>query len=142
MSEYLEPLDEESRELAEAAAKDFHWLTSREGLTPICLMETRRLVHTISMIWNHRMPEVCHTHEFKRYRFGPEYTEAYLKTAVIAMLREAYSREDRQPWMDQRLEFMRQWLLSLTWVDCEEFSRPFFDLTHWPLAYPQPTEKV
>lgn len=89
----------------------FRWIDRERKLWAPADMETRHLFHTVSMIWNHGMPEDAATHDYNRYHFDPEiYTSAYFRTAVMMMLPELAKRDDMLPAWLARLRFMKAYL--------------------------------
>lgn len=77
-------------------------------------MKTSHLFHTVSMIWNHVMPEDARTHNYRRYEFGPFYTKAYLKISAYKLMMELFRRTDRTAAMDQRLQHMHRYLQGVS----------------------------
>lgn len=75
-------------------------------------MATGHLFNTISMIWNHSMPEQVRTHNYIRYQFGSFYTLDYMMQAVRVMLPILLRRPDLSPFQRSRLLYMHNCLIK------------------------------
>jgi hypothetical protein len=93
-------------------AAGFRWRDRQGRFNEPREMATRHLFHTISMIWNHVMPEDAATHEFRRYQFSAFYTPAYMKNAVRVMLAELLTRSDLTGSQRERLNWMRAYVTA------------------------------
>lgn len=94
-----------------ARLKDWRWRTQDGLMLRPCIMATRHLHHTLVMIWHHTMPEAARVRPYyRRYSFGPFYTETYMRQAVQVMASELSARTDMEPkWLDE-LRRMREYL--------------------------------
>jgi hypothetical protein len=95
-----------------AVATGFRWRDRQGQFHEPRDMETRHLFHTVSMIWNHVMPDDAATHEFRRYQFSPFYTASYMQRAVRALLAELLTRTDLTGAQRQRLSWMRAYITA------------------------------
>lgn len=80
-------------------------------------MQTRHLFFTLRMIWNHSMPKEWEIgYEPRRYKFGPEYHEGYMRQAVAQIGLELTTRDDiEEDWqfeLDQMARFLFQGRLA------------------------------
>jgi hypothetical protein len=63
------------------------------------------------MIWNHAMPAHMEVgRNVRRYVFGPFYTAAYMRQAILQIGTCLFARDDLAPWMLAELEQIRAWL--------------------------------
>ena len=69
-------------------------------------MRTGQLFNTLSMIWNHTMPDDAKTHRYKRYSFNSFYTPEYFKLAIRNVIHELLNRDDLTNHQEKRLSFM------------------------------------
>lgn len=91
----------------------FKWRMSGGGKVAPADMETSHLFHTISMIWNHSMPEDAATHAYFRYRFdAAKYPAHYMRLAVVVMLPELLARPNLTAKMRARLDFMAAYVAA------------------------------
>lgn len=94
---------------AHLPTESFRWRTRQNERLAPKHMRTGHLFNTVSMIWNHVMPDDAATHNFNQYAFGPTYTHQYLTQAIVAMLPELLSR-DLTTFQKERLLFMYRYL--------------------------------
>lgn len=92
-------------------AEDFKWRTARGAKLSPHIMDTRHLFHTVRMIWNNTMPEPVPDNP-KFYNFGPQYTNQYLKTALVVLFRELTGRKNLTHKMQTQLNWMRDKALN------------------------------
>lgn len=71
------------------------WKTSRQGHVLITDMDNGYLFNTACMIWNNKMPAGSQIrYGYKKYSFGPAYTEQYMAMCLINMLCQLVTRWD------------------------------------------------
>lgn len=75
-------------------------------------MDTRHMFNTVSMIWNHAMPDAARTHNYIRHSFTG-YSAEYMKTAIRVMLPMLLVRADLTSAQKARLDFMARYLQSI-----------------------------
>jgi hypothetical protein len=75
----------------------FHWRTHDGQSLPVDQMETRHLVYSLRMIFNHIAPEHLRVPGGKRWSGIDQWDLSYLKDAVGAMLVETGRRRDLTP---------------------------------------------
>lgn len=71
-------------------------------------MTTSHLFYTLRMIWNHTMPENIKLTPYKKYKFGPYYTDRYIKEAITRIGAELFTRTDINKNFMNELQFMKQ----------------------------------
>jgi hypothetical protein len=94
-----------------ARLRDWRWRTQDGLMLRPCVMETRHLHHTLVMIWHHTMPESARIRNYyRRYRFGPFYTDEYMRQAITVMANELASRDDMRSDWKAELRKMQEYL--------------------------------
>jgi hypothetical protein len=106
----LTPIEALQKRPLSDVAQRFKWRDQHGGFTDPASMETRHLFYTLRMIWNHTMPLSARIEPFKRYKFGPFYTEEYLKGAIKHLSTELGTRRDMRPHWEYELGCMIRWL--------------------------------
>lgn len=91
-------------------AEAFRWRDRFGTFHPIDKMETRHLFHTLSMIWNHTMPDDAKTHDHRRYHFSLFYTVDYMRRAIFAIVPELETRPNLAGSWRLRIQFMKDYL--------------------------------
>lgn len=98
--------------LANAIAPAWQWRDRFGNFHDPETMRTSHLFYTLRMIWNHTMPPSARSATYQAYNFGPFYTEAYLKRAIVTLTPILARREDLTPGLRTELERMIAWLAT------------------------------
>jgi len=89
------------------ASEGFVWI-GKGGVPYLPVeMETSHLFFTVRMIWNHSAPENMKIKPYKRYLFGPTYTNEYMLSAIASLLRELCRRDDMTAYFVECLQHMK-----------------------------------
>lgn len=89
------------------------WRTARDEMLSPEEMDTSHISNVLAMVWHHTMPPKAAVRKYyKRYRFGPFYSECYMQQAIHAMMYELNQRSDLTQTMSDELRRMHEYMLK------------------------------
>lgn len=97
----------------QSVARKFAWRDRKGVMHDPAKMQTSHLFYTLRMIWNHSMPEEAAIHPYRAYSFGRQYTQDYMKNAIVALGRELGTRSDIHPKHAADIEHMMRHLSTM-----------------------------